>query len=43
MLNDLLLTDSERFPFVLINFFTRESFLYKDINKLLRQIDSSNY
>jgi len=42
MLNDLLKTDSENFPFVLMNFYTRDTFLYKDTNYLLRQIDMSN-
>jgi len=32
MLNDLLIADSEKFPFVLMNLYTKESFLYKDIN-----------
>jgi len=42
MLNDLLKAETENFSFVLMNFYTRESFLYKDLNFLLREIDILN-
>jgi len=42
MREDLRIADSKRFPIVLMNLYTRESFLYKDMNYLLRQIDLPN-
>jgi len=36
MYRDLITSKKENFVYVLMNLYTRESFLYKDLNRLLR-------